>query len=71
MKPRMRMLLAFLRSKKGVVLEAVMAAQMIREEWGVQADWHEMSEALEHLVQTREAEATGQTRERFITYLVL
>ena len=56
--------------KKGVVVEPIMASQMMNDDWGVYVDWHEMSEALEFLAECSQATRTGTTIERLTAYLI-
>ena len=41
--------------RKGVELDAIKASQLLYEDWGIRIDWHEMSDALEYLVRSKEA----------------
>ena len=60
----------FLRMKKGAVLDAIQASQMLHEHWGIRVDWHELGDALEYLVRSREAERTGTGPDGLTMYFI-
>ena len=60
----------FLRRKKGVVMDAMIASRMMRDEWGIDVDWHEMSHALDYLSRSLEATPTGARRDGIIEYII-
>jgi len=48
----------FLRMQKGVELDAMIAARLMNDVWGIRVDWHEMSYALDYLRHSNEATCT-------------
>ena len=45
----------FLRMQKGAELDAMEAARLMNDVWGIRVDWHEMSYALDYLRHFNEA----------------
>jgi len=48
----------FLRMQKGRELDAIQAARLMKEVWGISVDHHEMSYALDQLRNSKEASIT-------------
>ena len=54
----------------GQTFSGVKAMQYFRENYGLHADWHEFSEALDFLARTGQAEITGFTSSRMTLYTI-
>lgn len=52
---RMSLLWAFLRTKRGQELDCIKASVVLREEWGIYEDWHELATALDMMNNIGEA----------------
>ena len=51
-------------------VDAITVTCKLREWWGVDIDWHEMTNALESMEQHQGVERTGTSGERMAVYLV-
>lgn len=62
----------FLRMQKGRVFDPIQAVNEMAERWGVRVDWHEMSDALEYMVDmTLEADRITKSADGFWAYMIV
>ena len=55
---------------KGQVVDSIQASLQLEDVWGLKVDWHEMTNALEALTQSDEAERSGEGPDRHAYYLI-
>ena len=61
---------SYIQSKKGMVMDARKASEMMQSEYGLYYDWHEFSDVLVFLNGIDEAQEIGLTKSRMTEYLI-